>query len=247
MSEHAGHRDRLRTRFQREGLGGFAPHEALELLLTYAIPRVDTNPIAHALMSRFGSLHGVMEASCAELAQVKGVGPSAATLISMLLPLLRMYQQDQMQPRRKLDTYSHLAAYCRTLFLGVQCEQFYLLCFDAQLGLTATVLLSSGTPTEVSASPRLVMQELMRHGAVSAALTHNHPSRSPLPSSEDIELTLELQSLMQSVGVRLIDHIIVAGDADYSILNAQTQLLRIDPPALAADRPQRKLPTNRKR
>ena len=124
MSEHAGHRERLRERYKREGLGGFAPHEVLELLLTYAIPRVDTNPLAHALIRRFGSLHAVMEASPAELEQVPGIGPGASTLITLLLPLLRMYEQEKLLPRKKLDTWTELTAYCRSLFLGVTEEQF---------------------------------------------------------------------------------------------------------------------------
>ena len=73
MSEHAGHRNRLRLRFKKEGLNGFAPHEVLELLLTYAIPRVDTNPIAHALIHRFGSLHGVLEAMNQKLEELKAL------------------------------------------------------------------------------------------------------------------------------------------------------------------------------
>lgn len=218
MSEHAGHRERLRARFQREGLSGFAPHEVLELLLTFAIPRVDTNPIAHALIKRFGSLQGVLEASREELEQVAGVGPNASALIAMMVPVMRMYQKDRQRPRKKLNTYAHLAEYCRTLFLGVNCEQFYLLCFDAHLRLAATVRIASGTPTEVSANPRLIMQELMRHNAVSAALTHNHPSGSAAPSAEDLELTMELRRLMNGVGIRLIDHVIIAGQDEYSIL-----------------------------
>lgn len=240
VSEHAGHRDRLRARFKREGLGGFAPHEVLELLLTYAIPRVDTNPIAHALIRRFGSLHGVLEAKTAELEQVPGVGPNASALIALLLPVLRMYEQEKLLPRRRLQTYDQLAAYCRTLFLGVSSEQFYLLCFDAQLQLTATVLISSGTPTEVSAPPRLVMQELMRHNAVSAVLTHNHPSACPRPSVEDVDLTVELQRLMNSVGIRLIDHIIIAGEQDCSILADALPNADEKPQALAADGPWKK-------
>ena len=246
MSEHAGHRNRLRLRFKKEGLNGFAPHEVLELLLTYAIPRVDTNPIAHALIHRFGSLHGVLEASPAELEQVPGVGPNASALITLMLPVLRMYEQERLQPRLKLDTYANLAAYCHTLFLGVNQERVYLLCFDAKLCLTTTVLLSSGTPTEVSINPRLVMQELMRHNAVSAVLTHNHPSFSPRPSWEDIELTLELQRLMNSVGIRLIEHIIIAGDQDCGILSDQDPANDPAPSALAADRPQRKLPARKR-
>ena len=81
--EHDGHRERLRARFRKEGMGGFAAHEALELLLTYAIPRVDVNPIAHRLIRRFGSLHAVLEAEPEETCQVEGVGPSAALLLHM--------------------------------------------------------------------------------------------------------------------------------------------------------------------
>ena len=82
--DHQGHRERLRQRFRRSGLEAFAPHEALELLLTYAIPRRDTKPIAYALMKRFGSLHGVFQASAEELRQVEGIGDSAAALLEMI-------------------------------------------------------------------------------------------------------------------------------------------------------------------
>ena len=82
MSEHEGHRERLRTRFNKEGLDGFALHEALELLLTYAIPRIDTNGLAHALIRRFGSLSAVLEASNADLMQVEGIGSRAAALLA---------------------------------------------------------------------------------------------------------------------------------------------------------------------
>ena len=241
MSEHAGHRERLRERYKREGLGGFAPHEVLELLLTYSIPRVDTNPLAHALIRRFGSLHAVMEASPAELEQVPGIGPGASTLITLLLPLLRMYEQEKLLPRKKLDTWTELTAYCRSLFLGVTEEQFYLLCFDAKLQLNATVLLSSGTPSEVDVNPRLIMQQLMRHNAVSAVLTHNHPSGSPRPSNEDVEMTLEIQRILSGVGIRLIDHIIIAGPLDCSILSGVSSPPADAAPFLAADRPQQKL------
>ena len=113
--DHAGHRERLRRRFGQEGLNGFAPHEALELLLTYALPRVDTNGLAHALIRRFGSLGAVLEASQADLTQVEGIGPRAAALITLMLPLFRMYQQEKLKPRLCLDNYGGLSAYSRKL------------------------------------------------------------------------------------------------------------------------------------
>ena len=217
--EHAGHRERLRRRYRQEGLEGFAPHEALELLLTYAIPRVNTNPLAHALISRFGSLGGVLEASPEELEQVPGIGPQASTLLNMLVPLLRMYEQEKLLPRRSIATYADLAAYCRTLFLGVGVEQFYVLCLDAKLHLIAARRISQGTPSEVSAQPRMVVHELMRCNAVGAVICHNHPSGSPLPSQADVEITWEIQNALRSVDIRLYDHVIIAGNKDYSFVS----------------------------
>ena len=81
---HAGHRQRKKEQFRRHGLDAFAPHEALELLLYYAIPRVDTNGMAHALLRRFGSLDGVFRAPVEELMQVEGIGENAALLIRLV-------------------------------------------------------------------------------------------------------------------------------------------------------------------
>ena len=89
MSVHEGHRQRKKEQFREHGLDAFADHEALELLLYYAIPRQDTNPIAHRLLERFGSLAGVFSAPAYERQKVEGVGESAATLIRLLFPLCR--------------------------------------------------------------------------------------------------------------------------------------------------------------
>lgn len=248
-ADHSGHRERLRARYARGGLEGFAPHEVLELLLTFAIPRIDVNPLAHRLIDRFGSLQAVMEASVEELRQVPGMGVQAATLISMLLPVMQAYQREKGRPKKKLTTYAQLADYCRTLFLGAGCEKFYLLCFDAQMQLLSTPLIADGTPTEVSVLPRKIMQELMRHNASGAVLTHNHPSGSPLPSAEDMAVTKEIQELLCGVDIRLYDHVIVAGDQDYSFfahraLNAAPAFEEEEP--LAAERPQRLRPQRQK-
>ncbi len=93
MNIHAGHRSRLRDRFMKEGLSGFSEHEILELLLTYAIPQRDVNPLAHALITRFGSLSGVLDAGEHELMQVDGIGKNAASLLCLMPELLGAYQK----------------------------------------------------------------------------------------------------------------------------------------------------------
>ena len=250
QGNHAGHRVRLRARYLQEGLDGFEPHEMLELLLTYAIPRVNTNPIAHRLIEHFGSLHGVLEANPEELEQVTGVGASAATLISMLVPLFRAYEREKSRPRKKIGTYEELTAYCRSLFLGATAEKFYLLSLDAQLKLKSTKLLFSGTPSEVPVNSRMIVQELIRQNATGAVITHNHPSGSSRPSQEDVRITQDLYSLLQGMGIRLYDHIIVSGAEIYSFsrggyLPCGGENAAGSQEPLAADRPQRTLPVRK--
>lgn len=250
--EHDGHRERLRNRYRKEGVDGFSPHEVLELLLTYAIPRVNTNPIAHQLMNHFGSFHAVLEAAPEELEKVPGMGPQSSLLISMLLPIFRVYEQERLLPRLRLNTYPELAAYCRTLFLGALNEQIYVLCFDARLRLLATELIASGTPDEVTVIPRLIVSTLMRHNAVGAVVTHNHPSGSPLPSQEDVDMTAGIQALLGGVGVRLYDHVLIAGEQDFSfhrngMMGEAAAMGQEARGALAAERPQRQLPARSKK
>ena len=90
---HDGHRSRMRERFRREGLNGFADHEALELMLFYAIPQRNVNPLAHALLERFGSFHGVLEASEEELCRVEGVGEYAAVLLHLFAAVGRRVEE----------------------------------------------------------------------------------------------------------------------------------------------------------
>ena len=90
MADHSGHRDRLRGEFLARS-ESFPDHKVLELLLFYALPRQDTNPIAHDLLERFGSLEGVLDAPPEALAQVKGVGDRSAVLFKAVKELARRY------------------------------------------------------------------------------------------------------------------------------------------------------------
>ena len=251
--EHAGHRERLRKRYAENGFSGFAEHEILELLLTFAIPRINTNPIAHRLIDRFGSLNKVLEANQKELEAVEGVGPLASTLLTMTLPLFRVYEQRKLLPQVRLTNYADLAAYCRTLYLGVCREEFYVLSMDADMRLLGVKCIAKGTPTEVSALPRHVLEELLQNHAASAVISHNHPSGSALPSQEDVDITAAIERLLTGVGIRLYDHLLIAGNQEYSFMrhHMMDRSLSAEPeqdelPA-AAERPQNLLPSQRKR
>ena len=220
MEAHQGHRQRLRQRFQRAGLDGFAPHETLELLLCYAIPRRDTKPLAHALLQRFGSLAAVLEATEDDLTAVPGIGDSAATLIRLLLPMLRLYQQGRQERPQQLKDHQARLAYCRALFLGERYEQLWLMALDHSGTVLLRSLISSGDEGGTAVYPRLIVAALLRCGASQALLCHNHPKGPAEPSRADIELTSALQPLLRPLDIRLVDHVIVAGDQAYSFLAA---------------------------
>ena len=124
MSVHEGHRQRKKEQFREHGLDAFADHEALELLLYYAIPRQDTNPIAHRLLERFGSLEGVFSAPAYELQKVEGVGENAATLIRLLFPLCRRVRTSGGRHEVIFNTRENIGAYFIELFLGERRESF---------------------------------------------------------------------------------------------------------------------------
>lgn len=220
MEGHAGHRQRLRQRFRQAGIAGFAPHEALELLLCYAIPRRDTKPIAKALIQRFGSFHQVLNAGVEELESVPGVGEQAAVLLSMMLPLGRLYQQSLLDAPQKLEGEAQRLAYCRALLHGERYEKLYVLALDHQGGLLSRTLISSGDEGETAVYPRLIVAALLRVGAAAALLCHNHPGAEAKPSGADVQMTGALMKLLEPLQMRLEDHIIISGGQSFSMKSA---------------------------
>ena len=192
---HAGHRARLRERFVQSGLAGFAPHEVLELLLTFAIPRQDVNPLAHRLIAHFGSLNRVLEASVKDLQAVPGIGQNAASLLALQLPLFRRYQQGLGEEGVSVEDQDSLNKRCQALLLGERVARCYVLALDARGRLITQRLISSGDEGETAVYPRLIAAELLRVGAAGCVLAHNHPSGLAQPSQADIQLTKALAAI----------------------------------------------------
>jgi len=208
---HTGHRQRIRERFLKDGLEGFAPHEALELLLYYSIPYKDTNPIAHRLIERFGSLSAALEADYDDLARFPGLGPSSALLLKLIPQISRKYIQDRWKVRPKLDDVPTAAGYAGTLFVGKTYEEFHLICLDSQNRVNHTVKICDGTLNETAVYPRLIVENALRHKAYSVIFTHNHPGGSTRPSKADVEITRRLKKALEAIAIPVSDHIIVAG------------------------------------
>jgi len=211
-SIHQGHRQRLKERFCKEGLEHFSDIQVLELLLFYAVPRRDTNPLAHELLDTFGSLRGVLEASPDDLVSVKGLGEGAAQLLALIPQLLKRYFASTQGNEEILDTTTACGRYLVPRFFMAREELVYLLCLDAKCKLLDCRMLQSGTVNKVGISVRKIMEVALRMGATSVILAHNHTSGIALPSQEDLDTTRRLWSALNAAGIKLADHIIVAGD-----------------------------------
>ena len=216
---HAGHREKMRDRFIREkGFENYEDHQILELLLFYANARGDTNPLAHQLLEEFGSLKGVLEARPEQLMTVKGIGKQQAVLISMVVPLTRVWHRCAMEAPTSIGNSREAENYCLSILAGERTERFYVISLNAKCNVLGRRKISEGSLSEVSAYPRLVMETALNYNAHSVLLCHNHPGGTCAPSPEDIASTLQLQRLLNGVGILVLDHIIVAGDRTYSMI-----------------------------
>lgn len=210
--EHDGHRKRLKARFIKSGLDDFEPHNVLELLLFYSVPRKDTNPLAHRLINRFGSLSGVFDAKPEELMKVDGITENTAVLISMVPQVARKYLEDKAEAKNVIGSFFDIGTYLMPKFVGRTVETVMLASLDNKNKIVSCSIVAEGESDRANLSKRKIMEEAMRVDATRVILAHNHPRGFAVPSAEDIYLTEEIYSLLKTVGIELVDHIIFAED-----------------------------------
>lgn len=223
MGIHDGHREKMRRRFLKGGLDNFADHEALELLLYYAIPRKDTNPIAHTLMNRYGSLSAVLAAPAEDLKKVEGIGESAAVLLKLAAQIGTKARLADMEKETVLNTVTRVGNYLMELFDGESNEKIYQLCLDRKGKLLSCKRLNEGGVANAELDVRRVVENAILTHASGVVISHNHPSGVALPSAEDITATHRVKRALETIGVTLVDHIIVA-DRDFVSLEQSGHL-----------------------
>jgi len=213
---HEGHRKRLADRFLKEGFEGFKEHEILEYLLFYALPRIDTNPVAHRLIETFGSLAGVFEAAPEDLAQVEGIGERSALFLSMFPEAFRAYERSKLGKRPFIKTIKDACDFTKALLFGKAYEQFYVIWLDTQNRVIHFERLSEGGTSESPVYLNKIAAAALRHRAAKGIVAHNHPGGNVLPSKADIDTTHDIMKALNTLGINLIDHIIVGENAVFS-------------------------------
>ncbi|MBU5434118.1 RadC family protein [Pseudoflavonifractor sp. MSJ-37] len=216
MGIHDGHRQRLKAEFLSRP-EAFPDHRILEILLFYANPRGDTNPIAHALMDRFGSLAGVLDASPEELMKVKGMGEHAVVLLKCVKEAGGRYLTARASMDDIVRDTRAACAILRPYFFGARNERVCVLCMDGKQKLLGVRQVCEGNVNAVEVASRLIAEAALSLNATGLILAHNHVSGLAFPSAEDKVTTRQLRELMLRLGVELTDHIIFTDDDAVSL------------------------------
>jgi len=214
---HSGHHKRLRERFVKTGLDGFHDYEVLELLLTYVFPNRDTKPIAKDLLTKFKTLAAVFSAEQEELQEIKGVGERTAVYLKLLNDTLGfVFEEHARNEEIQFTKTAQLFEYFKATIGTKKNEVMRIVYLDSQNRLIYAENLSEGTVAKTVAFPRKVVEGALKYHAVSVIVAHNHPGGVAEPSDNDDKITEQIESALQTVGISLQDHLVIAGDEYFS-------------------------------
>lgn len=211
-SIHSGHRERMRSRLLQSGIDSFQDHELIEMLLYYIQPRGDTNEKAHKLLNEFGSLSMLINADSADLQRRCQINENGAVFFTIVKEILRRFDSERWKPKKLIDSSDIAGEYAKFLLSHEKIECFYVMCLDSQSRLISSALISMGTVNETHVYTRSIVEAAIKFNARSIILAHNHPGGSLMPTSSDVETTVNIIKALNMIDIIVADHIIVAGN-----------------------------------
>lgn len=229
---HKGHRKRVLKSFMEHGIDEKTdPHKILEMILFFTIPRKDTNELAHLVLNYFdNSFTRVMEASVEELIassktdrkDIPKISEYTATHIKLLLEIAKFYYTEKVREERRFLSRYDAAEILYKKLAGVEVETVYLLCLDKANRFMACQKICEGDEFSVIISARQLIKKITQIGATKVLIAHNHPKGVAFPSSDDLDTTKRIIVALNSIGAKLIDHVIVA-ENDYVSLKSSEE------------------------
>lgn len=221
---HAGHRQRMKQRFVEYRFKGMQQHEILELLLYYAIPRKDTNPLAHRMLERYGSFAKVCDTPVDMLQRDFGLSESAAVLLNMIPELARTYAETK-SSLDHIDT-KNAPEILRKKFIGATIEKTAIALADSNDKLLLCEIIAEGSVSATESPVRKIVNLALQRNAKYVYMAHNHPSEMCVPSRKDVEATHNLSVTLDGIGVILVDHLIITSN-DYFSIRSHKQLSKV--------------------
>ncbi|MCH2172184.1 DNA repair protein RadC [Myxococcota bacterium] len=202
--------DPPRERLEHLGPRALGDAELLGLLLRTGGPGVSAREVGAAMLSRVGGLRGLACASGRELAACRGVGPVKAASVLASLELGRRLAAHRLQAGTPLRTAEEVYRHFYPSLRDLRREQFLAVLVDGRHRVIRTELISQGTLNASLVHPREVFRCALREAAAALVVVHNHPSGDPAPSHEDRDITRRLVDAGELLGVRVLDHVVVA-------------------------------------
>lgn len=211
---HTGHRQRMKRQFLEQGGEHLLDHQLLEMILFYAIPQGDVNPLAHQLIEHFGSLRSVLDAPAEELKKIVGISDHTAVLMGLFAEAARRYYLSEIETGTIVNDTEAAAEVLRPCFVGAKVEKIYLLSVDAKGKLLGCDRISEGAVDAVLLDQRRVVEKALQRRASQLYLAHCHINGLAFPSAADLQSTKRLRVALEALGLRLNDHLVFA-DGDY--------------------------------
>lgn len=212
MKIHDGHRDRLKNKFRNHGAKTLEDHELIEMLLFFSIPRKNTNPLAHELLGRFGSVKELFESNAEDIEKIDGVGENSADLIMLVSELCRRYNSEALDSRALLNKYSALKGFLVNLFKAETDERAVIVLLNNSFRVLGVEFIGKGEETRNLFSMRDIVKYVLNYNAPYVVLAHNHIKAPAIPSEKDLYTTQQITSVLRQIDVKLVDHFIISGD-----------------------------------
>ncbi len=213
----SGHRARLRERVLNGGAEALADYEVLEYLLFAANPRGDTKPLAKALLARFGSLGGVLNADTDTLMTQKGLGETGVAALKAVALATRRMARSEIAEKPILGSWQSLIDYLKVDMAHLKIERVRVLYLDARNRLIRDHHVGDGSIDEAAIYPREIIRQGLDLGACALILVHNHPSGNPQASKADIQITRQIAEAGHLLGIRVHDHVIIGREGSMSL------------------------------
>ena len=207
--DYLGHRERVIKKFMTYGQEVFADYEFLELMLMCALPRIDVKPLAKELLAEFGSLNGVLTADPKDLMKIKGIKNHATVFLKMILAASQRLSLEKLKEGPVLKDWLSLMNFCQLTYANEPIEKMHILFLNQGLRLIHSEMHQKGTIDHIPVYPREILKRALDLNASAVVMMHNHPSGDASPSKSDIEATKEVQRLLETVGIRFVDHLII--------------------------------------
>ena len=211
-----GHRKRLREKVIKSGLKGFHDYEIIELLLSLGTPRKDCKQPAKEAIKRFKTLRGVLEAPPEELQQIDGIGPHSAFGIKLVQEVAREFLKEKIIAKPIYKSSQEIFDYLYHSMRDLTKEVFKAIYLDSANQIIKTADLFEGTIESIPIRPREIVESAINHRTAAIVFAHNHPSGDPAPSKSDKQLTRDLVFIGNILQLKVLDHIIIAGDKYFS-------------------------------